>query len=307
MRCLGGRTCPFSILAAGALPFRSVILSKGDNRSKSDSSYVATVPLLRDAVLRRHPMVVNDFLQKAVKDGNSEVDCSLQRITSFVIADNEQYFPACTALLSSPLPSGFIVPTCLSPFIMQLVRRMAQNRCVETVFPLYQLMCGLRSSSSILNTIPTQTMDIVQTEFNNTLRNLNDHMGTLLCLATFAQIASSRNASDESELRAASAPPWFEKIRDLFSRQRALKALELVVLRVILACSASCNGMQVNQAAESIRLAIEICQTVGPDERKRWIGTNPAKVAKLSEKVARDAISPRVQIMVSLQGPILIH
>ena len=173
---------------------------------------------------------------------------------------------------------------------------MSQNPCVETVFPLYQLMTGLQTSSSILDTVPSETMAMLQMEFTNTLRNLDGHMDNLLCLASFARIASSTGSS------ARGPPPWLQKIREFFGPKRALKTLELVVLRVILACSASCNGLQVDQAAESVRLAIEICETVEPEQRDKWTASNSAKIAKLREKVSRDNINPRVQVMVCFRA-----
>lgn len=238
----------------------------------------ASAPSFRDALLERHPTILDGFLQKAVEDGASE------------------YFPVCAALLSSPLPSDFVVPTRLSPLIMKLVCRMGERRCVETILPLYQVMIGLQASSSILDTLPFETMTTLQMEFTKTLRNFDDHMGNLLCLATFASIASSRRANFDDEY-APQPPSWLQNIRHFFGPKRGLKTLDLVVLRVILSCSATCNSLPVSQAAESIRLAIDICKTVNLEQRQAWIAGNSSKIAKLCEKLTRDGISHEVQAM----------
>ena len=168
---------------------------------------------------------------------------------------------------------------------------------------MYQLMTGLKMSSSILDAVPLETMDTFQSELTNTLRNLDDHMGNLLCLATFARIASPKKQCIISP-RESLQPLWLQRIQDFFGPKRALKTLELVVLRVILACSASYSNLQTDQAAESVRLAIEICESVEPEQRKMWIASNPSKIAKLREKVCRDGISPEVQFMVCFSWPI---
>lgn len=180
---------------------------------------------------------------------------------------------------------------------MKLVCKMGGSPCAETIFPLYQFMAGLQASSTILDTVPLETMSIIQVEFTKTLRNLDDHMGNLLCLATFARIASSRKTDIENQ-HGLQPPSWLQNIRHFFGPKRALKTLELVVLRVILACSASCSNLPAGKAAESIRLAIDICDAVELEQKKIWINGNSSKIAKLCEKVTRDGISHEVQMMV---------
>ncbi|GMG04054.1 unnamed protein product [Aspergillus oryzae] len=139
-------------------------------------------------------------------------------------------------------------------------------------------------------------MSSLQIELTKTLRNLDDHMGNLLCLATFARIASSQRVprGDES---AQQVPGWLQNIRHFFGAKRGLKTLDLVVLRVILACSTSCQSLMTDQAAESIKLGIEICATVEGSQRESWIQSNSSKIAKLCEKVTRDNIDPEVQML----------
>lgn len=183
-----------------------------------------------------------------------------------------------------------MLPARLAPFIMKLVHQMVQHPCADTIRPLYQVV---GSSSSLLDAVPEETMAGFQTECTKTLRNLDDHMGSLLCLATFARIASARRQVDP-------LPAWLQNVRHFFGPKRGTKTLDLVVLRVVLACSASCNGLSTADTVESVRLAVEVCDSVEPEQRESWLRSNAARIAKLCEKVSRDGIDPELQMMVPL-------
>jgi DNA-binding XRE family transcriptional regulator len=172
---------------------------------------------------------------------------------------------------------------------------MTEYPCEEMIAPIYKLMTGLQGSPGVLNEIPHETMSNLQLELTKTLRNLDDHMGNLLCLATFARIANS-----DIQQHGPQPPSWLENIQHFFGPKRGLKTLDLVVLRVILACSASCSNLEAGKAAESVRLAIEICENVEPDRKNAWIEGNSSKIAKLREKVTREGIGQEVQMMVCL-------
>jgi hypothetical protein len=144
-------------------------------------------------------------------------------------------------------------------------------------------------------------MSCFQTELTKTLRNLDDHMGNVLCLATFKKLASAQSDHAEAE-NGPFMPPWLQRIRHFFGPKRGLKTLDLVVLRVILACSSSCGNLTVEQSAESIRLAIDICDGVDNAQRERWIESNSVKLTKLIEKITRDGIDYSVQMLVPPQA-----
>ncbi|OJJ43467.1 hypothetical protein ASPZODRAFT_161688 [Penicilliopsis zonata CBS 506.65] len=245
---------------------------------------LASVPLFRNAVLERYPSLLNEALAKTVEGGERE------------------YMRLCTWLLSSPLPSELVLPASLSSYILKLVEQMSRDPCMETILPVYQLFHGLKTSPSTLRSLSSQTMSTIQVEFTKTLRNIDDHMGNLLCLATFSHIVSATlRAPVNKEHGSIAASPlcshWLQQLRHFFGPKRALKTLDLVVLRVILACSASCNGLTTSQAAESIRLAIEICDAVEPEQKAAWVTGNGLKIAKLCAKVTRDDINPEIQMM----------
>ncbi|KAF4222685.1 hypothetical protein CNMCM6805_007864 [Aspergillus fumigatiaffinis] len=238
----------------------------------------AFVSAFSDALLERYPTVLDQFLEKALE------------------SDETERMALCTAILSTPLPPNFIAPARLAPFIMRLINAMRENPCSGTIFPLYQIMTGLQPVPGVLLEISPETMSSLQVELTKTLRNLDDHMGNLLCLATFARISSSWNTNAERE-HGPQFPPWLQNVKHFFGQKRGLKTLDLVILRVILASSASCDNLPPRKAAESIRLAIEICDSVEQGQKDCWIANNAPKIAKLCEKVNRNGIDWQVQMM----------
>ncbi|KAJ5555083.1 hypothetical protein N7535_007528 [Penicillium sp. DV-2018c] len=239
----------------------------------------------RDALLERHPVLLDAFLEKAVTN------------------EGVEYSTACVALLSSPLPAGIVPPARIVPFITKLVGVMAKNPCTETIAPIHGLISGIKGSPRILDDIPSDVMSILQLEFTKTLRNLDDHMGNLLCLATFAQIAMALNPTSQS-LHASDSPTWLVNIRHFFGEKRGLKTLDLVVLRVILACSLSPD-----EAIGSIRLAICIADAIEPEQKKAWIAGNSSKIAKLCEKADREGLSRdrRTMVIIFLYTLLPLH
>ncbi|KAM0100507.1 hypothetical protein ACP6JE_004927 [Aspergillus fumigatus] len=237
-----------------------------------------SVSAFSDALLERHPAVFDQFLEKALK------------------SDESEWMTLCTAILSTPLPPKFIAPARLAPFIMRLINALGENPCSETIFPLYQIMTGLQPVPGVLLEISPETMSSLQVEITKTLRNLDDHMGNLLCLATFARISLSWDTNAERE-HGPQSPTWLQNVKHFFGQKRGLKTLDLVILRVILACSASCDNLPPRKAAESIRLAIEICDSVEQGQKDCWIANNAPKIAKLCEKVNNNGIDWQVQMM----------
>lgn len=95
---------------------------------------------------------------------------------------------------------------------MKLVNQMAENPSAETIRPIYKLMSGLQTSPRILYDIPLETMSILEGELRKALRNIDDHMGNLLCLDTFARLVSSQKLNYDSE-HGPQVPTWLENAR----------------------------------------------------------------------------------------------
>lgn len=198
-----------------------------------------------------------------------------------------------------------MLPARLAGLVTKLVHKVAKSPSVESIRPLYKLMTGIQGSPRILYDIPSEAMSTLQGELLKTLRKMDDHMGNLLCLAIFAGIASSQKLDLDYE-HGPQPPTWLQNARHFFGPKRGLKTLDLVVLRVILACSASCNNLSPHEAAESVQLAIDVCDTVEPEQKQVWISGNSSKIAKLYEKVTREGINHEVQLMVWNTGPVYV-
>ncbi|GLB17860.1 hypothetical protein AtubIFM61612_007749 [Aspergillus tubingensis] len=173
---------------------------------------------------------------------------------------------------------------------------MGEDPRAENILPLNQISNGIKRSPRLLEEIPSEVMASLQVELTKTLRNLSDHMGNLLCLATFARMASLEDPGTEKGC-VRFVPSWLQSVNHFFGPKRGLKTLDLVVLRVILACSDSCSDLTVDKSAESIRLAIEICDRVEPEQRESWVKANGSKIAKLREKITRSGIDSGVQML----------
>ncbi|GLA58048.1 hypothetical protein AtubIFM54640_005852 [Aspergillus tubingensis] len=227
-------------------------------------------------------------------------DIHVFSISSFKVlsAMTRQRFYAlvCTAILASPLPPEFMIPARLTQFMEKMIRTMGEDPRAENILPLNQISNGIKRSPRLLEEIPSEVMASLQVELTKTLRNLSDHMGNLLCLATFARMASLEDPGTEKGC-VRFVPSWLQSVNHFFGPKRGLKTLDLVVLRVILACSDSCSDLTVDKSAESIRLAIEICDRVEPEQRESWVKANGSKIAKLREKITRSGIDSGVQML----------
>ncbi|GAD92284.1 hypothetical protein NFIA_070450 [Paecilomyces variotii No. 5] len=234
------------------------------------------VQIFCNILIQNQPALLDQLLQKAIDDRDS------------------QSFQTCISMLSHPLPRGIVLPARVSTFVERLVQKMVDIPSADTIYPLHQVTSSMHGSSSLLEAFSDETMANFQTECTKILRNLDDHMGNLLCLATFARIAAARipkNYTGNDNL-----PGWLQNIRQFFGPKRASKTLDLVVLRVILACSSSFN-MSPKEAIQSVRLAMEICDTIDSDQRRAWLEKNTSRVAKLCEKLRREGIDRKLQVM----------
>jgi hypothetical protein len=190
-----------------------------------------------------------------------------------------------------------VAPARLGAFITRLVEEMVHEPCARTINPLYRAMAALLGNSNLLGALPEETMAHFQTECTKTLRNLSDHMGSLLCLATFARIQSVWAPTQECKVREHPGPLWLENVSQFFGPKRAQKTLDLVVMSAIMACSATC-ALSAEEAVDSVRLAIEICENVHQEQKEIWIKTNALRMAKLCEKLTRNGIHIDLQMMV---------
>ncbi|PGH26669.1 hypothetical protein AJ80_01615 [Polytolypa hystricis UAMH7299] len=247
----------------------------------------ASIEAFRDAILRQQPTVLDELLGRSLT-AVSKHDASQTELNRPTPND---YATACVALLSTPLPESFLAPARLPAFISSLIQHMVEQPCAETISPLHQVMTGI--SGNQLEILPEETLSKFQSECTQVLRNMNDHVGNLLCLAIFAKISTTARKKTEA------GPPvqgkWMQSICQFFDATRGVKTLDLAVLRAILACSASSN-FSLQERIQCIELATEVCSAVDPAQRQEWILKNKVKIVKLCGKILRPDIDVQVQM-----------
>lgn len=216
-----------------------------------------------------------------------------------------QYTAICVSLLSCPLPTRYPVPASLPAFLLKLIRRAADSACASTVRPIYSVLEGV--GASILDILPLEIVTQLQEQLIAVLRGLEDHSTSLLCLAIFAVMhqtpksvsleneSSSWPPGSSSETSPSAKPVKYESAKDFFTAKRAAKTLDLVVLRVILACSSS-SGMDTAQAIEIVKLSRRIIDAVDISERRDWSLRNATKVKKVHEKISRQDVDSVLQL-----------
>lgn len=166
--------------------------------------------------------------------------------------------------------------------------------------------------------MPPDLLIELQEHLLNILRALEaaDHSANLLCLAILAKLASADLTNLESlgqplgsdvsppDTSSSSEPNRASVVncssaKHFFTAKRASKTLDLVVLKVILACSRSCS-LSSSEIIESLQLSEEIVDAVDKDEKRTWMLKNSFKSRKLLDKVLRPDIDIGVRCVVCM-------
>ncbi|KAI9879199.1 MAG: hypothetical protein M1830_009274 [Pleopsidium flavum] len=246
------------------------------------------IVVFRNAVLQIKPNLLDDLLQKAVESHHGY----------------QQYFSACVSMLSATLPEDTPIPASVPSFFLKVLGEAAQCPSALTIRPIYSMLAGV--GPSLLEVLAEDAVVRFQEQLIRMLRSLDDQSANLLCLAIFARITTKSSCqfptaeSSSQESMAISGTPLpgqgfqYHAIQQFFRQKRAAKTLDLVVLRVIYACSNSSN-ISLDDALESLKLAKEIIDAVEREQKEEWIKLNGAKVRKMFEKTLRTGICPELQ------------
>ncbi|MCJ1464651.1 hypothetical protein MMC07_003264 [Pseudocyphellaria aurata] len=222
-----------------------------------------------------------------------------------------KYATTCTALLSAPLDVP--EPASLSDFITTLLDKVVRSPSADTIRLIYDLFCGL--TLDFLDTLPIDLLVRLQDQLIKILRipDAEDHFASLICLAILAKLKSVESTipltRDISWPDCRSSPPdddssksksflkpvdRYSSARQFFTVKRSAKTLDLVTLKVILACSRSCF-LSVDKAIESLKLSEEIVGSIAKSEKRSWLSRNRTRTNKLFEKVLRQDIAAGVK------------
>ena len=194
--------------------------------------------------------------------------------------------------------------------ITKCLEKAIESLSSETIKPVYLLLSGVESS--YFDILP---FDILSTVQNRTIEVLSEldsdnHLGNLLCLAVLARFSSRPGVIKKSLVNVHSSPndaiepepkDVFFPARKFFSSRKALKILDLVVIKAIKACSQSCH-LSANDIVESLKLSREIIDALDNRGRSSWLAENNQKISKLYEKIQRPDIEDKVQCEVSRRG-----
>lgn len=184
-------------------------------------------------------------------------------------------------------------------FLTKLLNNVVENPSSAKIRPLYEAMEGLLSNSDLIKLLPTDLMETFQREGTKILRNLNDPLGTLLSLATFARIRRLWQPASKEGNHDDEPPRWLANICQIFGPKSACKTLDLVIISAVMACSTSTtNQYTPDDRILLVKLAIEICREIDEEHKKTWLSANSAKLAKLCDKLRRPEIEGDLQFMV---------
>lgn len=220
-----------------------------------------------------------------------------------------KYAAVCIAMLTAPLPGEFPPPASLPAFFLAKLESAVEAPSAMTVRAVYSLLAGV--GPLLLEVLPVEATSRLHEQLSRMLQSLGDRPAILLCLAIFAKVLSDKSpvykTSETPSPNLDVAPPSeavlpdqvcrYDNIRKYFSTRRASKTLDLVVLRVVEACSSSFSQNRC-EAVESLSLAQEIVRVVDNAERVSWLKKSGPMTRKLFEKVLRQDINLEVRLAV---------
>lgn len=230
------------------------------------------------------------------------------------LAKDLKYAGVCIAMLTAPLPGEIPLPASLPAFFLTKLESAVEAPSAVTIRPVYSLLAGV--GPILLEVLPVETSSRLHEQLSRMLQSLGDRPAILLCLAIFAKVLSERppvyRASESPSPDLDTAPPSeavlsdqvrrYDNIRKYFNTRRASKTLDLVVLRVVEACSSSFS-QNCCEAIESLSLAQEIVRVVDNAERVSWLKKSGPMTKKLFEKVLRIDINVEVRLAVCSMIP----
>lgn len=212
-------------------------------------------------------------------------------------------------MLTVPLPGEIPAPASLPTFFLTRLELAVEAPSAITIRPVYSLLAGV--GPTLLEVLPAEATSRLHEQLSRMLQSLGDRPSILLCLAIFARFlpgpspvyrtsetpSPNLDAAPSSVAVLPNEARRYDKIRKYFNARRASKTLDLVVLRVVEACSSSFS-LKCCEAVESLSLAQEIVRVVDNAERVSWLKNSGPMTRKLFEKVLRQDINLEVRLAV---------
>ena len=240
---------------------------------------VASNVSLRNSFLSQEPTLLHDIIVQAVQAQDAR----------------SRYTKGAVSMLLHPLPAKIALPSSAQDLFIQLFECAAEEPCVATVKPIYQILRG--TSTLLMGLLSSNVLIRFEGHFFNIIRNLKgDHQSlSLYCLAIMKTMSStyddqlrfSASAYDTQDLFASTqleSSKWTpDHIEQFFTDSKAQRTMQLVVLRAMWSCSSS-TSEPLDEKMESLCLAHEIITAVPVHLRENWRKANALVVRKLEEK-----------------------
>ncbi|KAL8714273.1 MAG: hypothetical protein Q9225_006613 [Loekoesia sp. 1 TL-2023] len=156
-----------------------------------------------------------------------------------------------------------------------------------------------------MDALPSNLLTRLQEQFKQMLQNidLEDHVANLLCLAVLAVMTLTPSAASILEHDFLSRPGHqsssttenpesYNIAQQYFVSKRTTKTLDFVVLKLIFACSKSCN-LSTTEIIESLQLSITIIGAVDNRDRQQWMSEVVCTALQFISTLLGDRLLPQ--------------
>lgn len=198
------------------------------------------------------------------------------------------------------------IPASASAFLTLTVQEAIRNPCADTLQPIYKVLSAV--GPDLLDASPTEVVESMRDQLKMIIKNVGpeDLSATnLFCLAVVALLSSSP-ATKLAQVQGIEKPPIVTRpsgpptrsdiqqwARNLFTSKRALKTLDIAIIKCITAFSRS-YSLRVTEIVEWLNLSNTIITAVDDEARRLWVANDRSKVRKLIEKICSYNDSPDV-------------
>ncbi|KAI7202602.1 RdRP-domain-containing protein [Hortaea werneckii] len=259
---------------------------------------VASIHILRDALLRQAPGLLHELAELAIKTENAR----------------SKYTRATVSVLSHPLPENVALPASVQCLFLRLVDNAAEHPSTATVKPLNMMLSG--TSTQLLGLLPNdvllrfekQMLGILYSSVQKPNQEMDQHL-TLRCLFAISVVVKgaddrlmlTNSFYETQELLASTqqdSSRWnANEMRKFFLDGESVpKTIRLLVLQALSACSSS--GGSLDERAEGLAHVNDLVAVIPQNLRDNWCAANGQMIQKFQAKaVAAEHGELRLQLL----------
>ena len=195
------------------------------------------------------------------------------------------------SILSSPLPEDIAQPAALVGFFQRLCDDGVKEPSICKLEALLDTISGL--GSRVLELVPLPQLLKLQELARGILKRSPEFQTQLIALALLAKLSAYPARSgitqdgkqDELGALGMNSSP-FDESHQFFDSRMATKTLNVAVVGCIQS-SSSAAKLTRQELIRRFELAIEVCHSIQPHERARWVERNTPMIRKLLDKVSQ--------------------